>query len=121
MNTSKTIAKASILILGPTPLSRFLVFMSLAGVLGVSLVQIMSLGPPAMNLVIILASLLGGKWFGVYGLAVGGVIGSLVFVLVQQPALRRIGFKYSLCFDIVGSLLRLDELRYLIGTAYGYL
>ncbi|MEW6172440.1 MAG: murein biosynthesis integral membrane protein MurJ [Bacillota bacterium] len=57
-------------------------------------------GPVAMNIVIILAALLAGKYFGVFGLTLGAVAGSIVYVLVQLPALRSVNFRYSFCFNV---------------------
>lgn len=77
-----------------------IIFFSLAGVLsGVlnanNVFGRASLGPAVMNVAIICAALFAGTGFGVYGLAIGSLIGSLAFVLVQLPALRNVGFKYS--------------------------
>ncbi len=77
-----------------------IVFMTLAGVFGGILNANNIFGPPAfgpaaMNLAIISAALVGSVMFGVYALAVGALAGAVLFALVQWPALRHVGFRYS--------------------------
>ncbi|MEW6183460.1 MAG: murein biosynthesis integral membrane protein MurJ [Bacillota bacterium] len=57
-------------------------------------------GPVAMNIVIILAALLAGKYYGVYGLTLGAMAGSVIYMLIQIPALRSMNFRYSLYFNL---------------------
>lgn len=82
-----------------------IVFMTLAGVFAGILNANQVFGPPAFgpaaqNLTIIAGALLGGKLWGIYGLAGGAVAGAVVLGLVQLPALRHVGFKYSFQIDI---------------------
>ncbi|MEW6447729.1 MAG: murein biosynthesis integral membrane protein MurJ [Bacillota bacterium] len=81
------------------------VFMSLAGVFtGIlnanNVFGPSAFGPASMNIMIILGALAGAKFLGVYGLAAGVVAGAISFALVQLPALRFVGFRYSLCFSV---------------------
>ncbi|HIE11890.1 MAG TPA: murein biosynthesis integral membrane protein MurJ [Desulfotomaculum sp.] len=77
-----------------------IVFMGLAGIFGGILNANNIFGPPAcgpaaMNVSVILSALIVAAWFGVFGLAAGAVTGALIFALVQVPALRHVGFRYS--------------------------
>lgn len=82
-----------------------IVFMTAAGVFSGVLNANNVFGPPAagpvmMNLMMIFGALIGGKFLGIYGLTAGAVAGAAVFSLVQLPALRYLGFKYCLRFEI---------------------
>ena len=59
-----------------------------------------ALAPMIYNVSIILGALLLARPFGVYGLAIGVVVGSLGHLLVQVPALRAVGMRWSLTLDI---------------------
>ena len=79
-------------------------FMSLAGVLGGILngndiFWAPALGPALMNIVMITSALVVCLRFGIYGLAVGTVVGACLYAMVQIPALRRTGFVYSLALS----------------------
>ncbi len=81
-----------------------IVFMSLAGVFNGILNANNIFGPPAfgpaaMNIVIIIFALVAGKFYGIHGLAAGALAGALAFGLVQLPALRGVGFRYSLALN----------------------
>jgi putative peptidoglycan lipid II flippase len=58
-----------------------------------------AIAPIVYNLAIIGAALILAPTFGVEGLAVGVVAGSLGHLLVQLPPLRRIGFRYERQID----------------------
>ncbi len=58
-----------------------------------------SLAPVSYNACIIIGALLLAPWLGVYGAAIGVVIGSVAHLLVQVPALRR-RFHYTFRADI---------------------
>jgi putative peptidoglycan lipid II flippase len=81
-----------------------IVFMTVAGVFAGILNANKVFGPPAFgpaaqNLTIIAGALFGGKLWGIYGLAGGAVAGAVVLGLVQLPALRHVGFRYSFLLD----------------------
>ena len=56
--------------------------------------------PSIYNIVIIAATLTLAPSIGAVGLAIGVVVGSLGHLLVQLPALRRIGFRYQPLIDL---------------------
>lgn len=53
-----------------------------------------ALSPIAYNLGIIFGVVVLGPWFGIYGAAVGVVLGALVHLLVQLPLALRVGYRY---------------------------
>lgn len=57
-----------------------------------------SFAPVLYNLGIILGIVVFIKWFGYAGLGWGVVLGACLHLLIQLPAVARIGFKYSLVF-----------------------
>ena len=65
-----------------------------------------ALAPLIYNLSIILAALFFARSFGVYGLAWGVVIGSAGHLLVQLPALRAVGMRWTPSFDVFGEGVR---------------
>ncbi|MEW6574300.1 MAG: murein biosynthesis integral membrane protein MurJ [Bacillota bacterium] len=82
-----------------------IIFMGLAGVFtGIlnanNVFGPSAFGPASMNIMIILGALIGAKFLGIYGLAAGVVAGAVAFAVVQLPALRFVGFRYSLCFSL---------------------
>jgi putative peptidoglycan lipid II flippase len=82
-----------------------IVFMTVAGVFAGILNANKVFGPPAFgpaaqNFTIIAGALIGGKIWGIYGLAGGAVAGAVVLGLVQLPALRYVGFKYYFHMDM---------------------
>lgn len=82
-----------------------ILFMSLAGVFtgilnGNNVFGPSAFGPALMNIMIILGALVGVIFLGVYGPAAGVVAGAVAFAAVQLPALRFVGFRYSLCFSV---------------------
>jgi len=82
-----------------------IIFMGLAGVFtGIlnanNVFGPSAFGPAAMNIMIVLGALLGAKVLGVYGLAAGVLAGAVSFAVVQLPAMRFVGFRYSLCFSL---------------------
>ena len=81
-----------------------ILFKSLAGVLGgiLNANQIFeppALGPALMNLTVIASALVFGIWLGIYSLALGTVIGAVIFAACMVPSLRRIGFRYSFAMN----------------------
>lgn len=53
------------------------------------------LAPSAYNLGIIFGAVVLAPFLGVYGLAIGAIIGALLHLLIQVPGLRRVGMQYS--------------------------
>jgi putative peptidoglycan lipid II flippase len=59
-----------------------------------------AIAPIFYNLGIIFGAVVLAPRFGIYGLTYGVVIGSLLHLLIQLPALRRYKFKFSLGIDL---------------------
>ncbi|MCX6795236.1 MAG: murein biosynthesis integral membrane protein MurJ [Candidatus Falkowbacteria bacterium] len=79
-------------------------FLGISGVLGGILQStkrflVYSIAPVAYNLGIIFGALYLFRWFGIYGLAWGVVIGALLHAAIQLPAVLRLGFKWSMVLD----------------------
>ncbi len=55
-----------------------------------------ALSPTAYNLGLIFGALVLARWFDVYGLAWGAVLGSFLFLAVQIPGLARLGARVDL-------------------------
>jgi putative peptidoglycan lipid II flippase len=53
-----------------------------------------SLAPTSYNLGIIFGALVLSNWLGIYGVALGALLGSILYFLVQVPGLVLIGFSY---------------------------
>jgi len=93
---------------------------------------IYSLAPVFYNVGIIIGALYLVEYFGVYGLAWGVVLGSLMHMLVQLPATFFTGYRYELVFGLnnrnvrkVGKLmiprtltLIINQLNFLITTIF---
>jgi putative peptidoglycan lipid II flippase len=58
-----------------------------------------ALSPVLYNLGIIIGILVFGKSLGIYGAAIGVVIGALLHLLAQLPLAHKLGFRYSLTWD----------------------
>ncbi len=76
-------------------------FLGISGVLGGILQStkrflVYSLAPMAYNLGIIFGALYLSRWFGIYGLAWGVVIGAFLHAAIQLPAVFHLGFKWSM-------------------------
>lgn len=59
-----------------------------------------ALAPTSYNLGIILGAVVFSRWLGIYGLATGALLGSSLYLLVQIPGLRQVGFIYRPCLDL---------------------
>lgn len=59
-----------------------------------------SLSPIFYNVGIIIGALFLTKFYGIYGLAWGVVLGSLMHLLVQVPAIYALGYKYNWLVDL---------------------
>jgi putative peptidoglycan lipid II flippase len=66
---------------------------------GQDLFTLPALAPIIYNLATIVGAIALGPRIGVYGVAVGVVVGAIGFLLVQVPGLMRSGMRYSLSFD----------------------
>ncbi len=74
-----------------------------------------ALAPLFYNLGIILGIAVLSKYFGIYGPAIGVVIGAFFHMAIQIPLIRSLGFKYQFAFDFanpgVRSVYRLMSIR----------
>ena len=66
---------------------------------GQDLFTLPALAPIVYNAATILAAILLGPRIGVYGVAIGVVVGAIGFLLLQIPGLVRSGMRYSISFD----------------------
>src|SRR5829696_4642373 len=66
---------------------------------GQDLFMLPALAPIAYNAATILGALVLGPRVGVYGVAIGVVVGAIGFLLLQIPGLVRSGMRYSISFD----------------------
>lgn len=62
------------------------------------------------NLGIIIGLVIFAPRFGIYGAALGVLLGSFLFCLVQLPVLIKMGFRYSVSFNIMHELKKLFHL-----------
>lgn len=81
-----------------------IIFYGLAGILSGLLQSRGNFTVPALtgiphNIIIILSILLLGKVYGIYGLAVGTVVGISTQFLFQLPSVRKLGMTYTFSFD----------------------
>jgi len=60
---------------------------------------IYSIAPIFYNLGIIIGALFFVNWWGIYGLAIGVVLGAFLHMLVQVPSCKYLGFNYKLVFN----------------------
>lgn len=79
-------------------------FLGISGVLGGILQSakrflVYSIAPMAYNLGIIFGAAYLSKWFGIYGLAWGVVIGAFLHAAIQFPAVYKLGFRWSLILN----------------------
>ncbi len=58
-----------------------------------------ALAPIAYNIGIIFSAVFLVEFWGIYGLAVGVILGSLLHFMVQWPAVKNLGYKYKFSFD----------------------
>jgi len=98
IQTARTVELTRIMLLGPVFLALGAVATSTLNASGRFAAA--ALAPIVYNLAIIGAALLLAPSLGVRALAIGVVVGSLGHLLVQIPALRRIGFHYVPVADL---------------------
>lgn len=72
-----------------------------------------SLAPIGYNVSIIIATLFFSRSIGVYGVAIGVVIGAFLHFLIQMPALWKLGYRYRFHFD--WKIPELREMLRLVG------
>jgi putative peptidoglycan lipid II flippase len=58
-----------------------------------------ALSPVVMNVIIVVVAVALAPWMGVYGLALGSVLGGVAQLLTQMPALRRARVPLKLCWE----------------------
>ncbi len=88
-----TVALTRIMFLSP-------IFLGISGILGGVLQSyrrffVFSLAPVMYNLGIIFGAVFLTKKFGVYGLAIGVVIGAVLHLIIQIPTVWSLGFRYK--------------------------
>ena len=66
---------------------------------GQDLFTLPALAPIAYNTATILGAIILGPRVGVYGVAIGVVVGAIGFLLLEIPGLVRSGMRYSISFD----------------------
>jgi putative peptidoglycan lipid II flippase len=101
---SFTVAMTQIMMLSPF-------FLGFSNILG-SILQsfkrffVYSLAPIFYNVGIIIGALFFTRWWGIYGLAWGVVLGAAVHMLIQVPATWQLGFRYRWIFDLANKKVR---------------
>lgn len=81
------------------------IFLGLSNIFG-SILQsfrrffVYSLAPIVYNVGIIIGALFFVKQWGIYGLAVGVVLGAFLHMIIQLPATLRLGYRYKWIFDL---------------------
>ena len=101
---SLTVSMTQIMMLSP-------IFLGLSNILGGILQSfkrflVYSLAPIFYNLGIIVGALFFTKWWGIYGLAFGVVLGAFVHMMIQAPAVWQLGFRYRWIFDFANESVR---------------
>lgn len=101
---ASTISLTRIMFLSP-------IFLGISGIFGGILQSfkrffVYSLAPIFYNIGIIIGALYLAPHYGVYGLAWGVVLGALLHLLVQLPALISLGYKYKPIFNFKDKNLR---------------
>lgn len=95
---SEAVAMSRIMLLSP-------VFLALSSVFG-GIVQnfkryvYYSLAPIFYNIGIIIGAVVFEPWFGIYGLAVGVILGAFLHFLIQFSGALSVGFRYRPIFDL---------------------
>lgn len=93
-----TLALTRIMLLSP-------VFLTISSVIGAALqsgkrFMMFALAPVFYNAGIIIGAVFFTKWMGIYGLALGVILGSILHFSVQLPVLLSLGYKYKFSFDL---------------------
>ncbi|MBU1146477.1 murein biosynthesis integral membrane protein MurJ [Patescibacteria group bacterium] len=99
-----TVTMTQIMMLSP-------IFLGLSNILG-SILQsfkrffVYSLAPIFYNIGIIIGALFFTRWWNIYGLALGVVLGAAIHMFVQAPAAWQLGFRYRWIFDLANKKVR---------------
>lgn len=99
------------------------IFLGLSGLIG-SVLQsfkkffIYSIAPVFYNIGIIIGALYFTKYWGIYGLAWGVVLGALMHLLIQIPMVISLGYRYKLIFDLTDKGLR-EILKMMVPRTFG--
>lgn len=93
-----TLALTRIMLLSP-------IFLTVSSVVGAALQSgkrfiMFAFAPVAYNAGIIIGAVFFVKSIGIYGLALGVILGSLLHFLAQLPVLFSLGYKYKFSFDL---------------------
>lgn len=59
-----------------------------------------ALAPTCYNLGIIIGAVILARWLGIYGLALGAMLGSIFFLAIQLPGLRQVGMIFRPSLDL---------------------
>lgn len=93
-----TLVLARIMLLSP-------ILLTVSTVVGAALqsskrFMMFALAPAAYNVGIIIGAVFFTKTIGVYGLAIGVILGSAFHFLIQLPVLFSLGYRYKISFDL---------------------
>ncbi|MDD2807171.1 MAG: murein biosynthesis integral membrane protein MurJ [Patescibacteria group bacterium] len=86
-------------------------FLGMSGIFG-SVLQsykrffLYSIAPIMYNIGIMIGALFLAEYFGIYGLALGVVLGTVLHMSIQLPAVVALGFKYQPIFDLTNTEFR---------------
>jgi putative peptidoglycan lipid II flippase len=99
-----TVAMTQIMMLSP-------LFLGLSNILGGVLQSfkrffIFSLAPIFYNFGIIVGALFFTRWWGIYGLAFGVILGAIAHMLIQLPAVLSLGYRYRWIFNLADQSVR---------------
>ncbi|MCS7231961.1 MAG: murein biosynthesis integral membrane protein MurJ [Elusimicrobiota bacterium] len=75
-----------------------------------------SLAVPLMNLIVIFFVMFGSKWYGIYSLAWGVLIGSFCAMLLQTLQLKNEKYKILIMFDKELKKLFISNVNFFLGT-----
>jgi len=101
---AETIRMTQIMMLSP-------IFLGLSNILGGILQSfkrflVYSLAPIVYNLGIIIGALFFAKWIGIYGLAIGVILGAFLHMLIQLPAVYQMGWRYKWILDFANEKIK---------------
>ncbi|AGB20120.1 murein biosynthesis integral membrane protein MurJ [Thermoanaerobacterium thermosaccharolyticum] len=102
-----------------------MIFVAVSNIITGALQSLQHFAVPAMigipyNIIIIGTALMYGTKYGIYGVAIATVIGSIVQILIQLPVLLKFGFKYRFVLNLKDESVRkviILAIPVLIGTS----
>ncbi|ADL69961.1 murein biosynthesis integral membrane protein MurJ [Thermoanaerobacterium thermosaccharolyticum] len=102
-----------------------MIFVAVSNIITGALQSLQHFAVPAMigipyNIIIIGTALMYGAKYGIYGVAIATVIGSIVQILIQLPVLLKFGFKYRFVLNLKDESVRkviILAIPVLIGTS----